>query len=53
LSEPDASAAARVKAAMAIGGISASWMFFSAQMDKGELSKAVRGIAADIVELPA
>src|SRR6185437_15331611 len=52
LSEPDASAAARVKAAMAIGGISASWMFFSAQMDKGELSKAVRGIAADIVELP-
>src|SRR6185437_4416520 len=52
LSDPDASPGARVKAAMAIGGISASWMFFSGQMDKGELSVAVRGIAAGIVEMP-
>ncbi len=53
LSEPDASLSARVKAAMAIGGISASWMFFSGQTDKGELAEAVRDMAAGIAELPA
>jgi AcrR family transcriptional regulator len=52
LSEPEASLAARVKAAMAIGGISASWMFFSGHTDKGELSEAVRNIAAGIAEMP-
>jgi AcrR family transcriptional regulator len=54
LTEPeDGSLTARVKAAMAIGGISTSWMFFSAQVDKGELADAVRGIAAGIAEMSA
>jgi AcrR family transcriptional regulator len=52
LSEPDASLTARVKAAMAIGGISAGWMFFSGQTDNGELSEVVRSIAANIAEMP-
>jgi AcrR family transcriptional regulator len=52
LSEPDASLGARVKAAMAIGGISAGWMFFSEQTDNSKLSELVRSIAANIAEMP-
>jgi AcrR family transcriptional regulator len=54
LTEPeDGSLTARVRAAMAIGGISTCWMFFGGQADKGELTEAVRAISAGIAELPA
>jgi AcrR family transcriptional regulator len=54
LTEPeDESLTARVKAAMAIGGISTCWMFFGGQVDKGELTEAVRAVSAGIAELPA
>ena len=53
LTEPGAGLADRVKAAMAVGGISVGWMFFAAsQPDRQELIMAVRGIAAEIAEMP-
>jgi AcrR family transcriptional regulator len=52
LSEPDTSLTARVRAAMAIGGISTSWMLFSTEANKDELAEVVRGISAGIAEIP-
>ncbi len=52
LTEPGAGLPERVRAAMAIGGISVGWMFFAGQADRKELIDAVRGIAADIAEMP-
>jgi AcrR family transcriptional regulator len=52
LTEPGAGLPERVRAAMAIGGISVSWMFFASQADRTELIEAVRAIATDIAELP-
>jgi len=52
LTEPGAGLPERVRAAMAIGGISVAWMFFAGQADRRELIESVRGIAADITELP-
>jgi AcrR family transcriptional regulator len=52
LTEPGAGLAERVRAAMAIGGISVSWMFFASQVDRHELIDAVRDIAADVAEMP-
>jgi AcrR family transcriptional regulator len=52
LSAPDTSLAARVRAAMAIGGISTSWMLFSTEVSQDELAEAVRNISAGIAELP-
>jgi AcrR family transcriptional regulator len=53
LTGPEATLGARVKAAMAIGGISTSWMFFGGQVDRDELTEVVRRISAGIAELPA
>jgi AcrR family transcriptional regulator len=52
LTEPDAGLAERVRAAMAIGGISVGWMFFASQADRHELIDAVTGIATGIAEMP-
>jgi AcrR family transcriptional regulator len=52
LTEPGAGLAERVRAAMAIGGISVGWMFFAGQADRHELIEVVRGIATDIAEMP-
>ncbi len=52
LTEPGAGLPERVRAAMAIGGISVSWMFFANLADRTELIEAVRTIATDIAELP-
>jgi AcrR family transcriptional regulator len=52
LTEPGAELPERVRAAMAIGGISVGWMFFAGHADKKELIEAVRGIATDIVDMP-
>jgi len=52
LTEPGADLPERVRAAMAIGGISVGWMFFAGQADRKELIEAVRGIATQIAELP-
>jgi AcrR family transcriptional regulator len=52
LTEPGAGLPERVRAAMAIGGISVGWMFFAGQADRKELIEAVRAIATDIAELP-
>jgi AcrR family transcriptional regulator len=52
LTEPGAALPERVRAAMAIGGISVGWMFFAGQEDRQELIEAVRGIATEIAELP-
>jgi AcrR family transcriptional regulator len=52
LTEPDAALPERVRAAMAIGGISVGWMFFSGREDRDDLIEAVRGIATEIAELP-
>ena len=52
LTEPDAGLAERVRAAMAIGGISVGWMFFSGQSDKHELIDVLASIATSIAELP-
>ena len=51
LTEPDAALPERVRAAMAIGGISVGWMFFAAQADRKELIESVRGIATNIAEM--
>jgi AcrR family transcriptional regulator len=51
LTEPGAPLPERLRAAMALGGISLGWMFFADQVpDRHELSEAVRQIASDIVE---
>ena len=50
LSEPGAGLAERVRAAMAIGGISVGWMFFSSRADRTELIKAVSKIAGEVAE---
>jgi len=53
LTEPDAALDERLRAAMALGGISVGWMFFADQCpDRRQLSEAVRRIADDIVEAP-
>jgi AcrR family transcriptional regulator len=53
LTEPGAPMPERLRAAMALGGISLGWMFFADQVpDRHELSEAVRRIASDIVEAP-
>jgi AcrR family transcriptional regulator len=53
LTEPGAPLPERLRAAMALGGISIGWMFFADQApDRHELSEAVRRIASDIVEAP-
>jgi len=53
LTEPGAPLPERLRAAMALGGISLGWMFFADQVpDRHELSEAVRQIASDIVEAP-
>jgi AcrR family transcriptional regulator len=52
LTEPGAGLAGRVKAAMAIGGISVSWMFFASQADRNELIDAVRCVATGVAEMP-
>ena len=53
LTAPGAPMPERLRAAMALGGISLGWMFFADQVpDRHELSEAVRRIASDIVEAP-
>jgi AcrR family transcriptional regulator len=52
LTEPGADLPERVRAAMAIGGISVGWMFFAGQADRKELIEAVRAIATNIAEMP-
>jgi len=52
LTEPGAGLAERVRAAMAIGGISVGWMFFASQADRNELIDAVTRIATGIAEMP-
>ena len=49
LAGPAAPLGERLRAAMAIGGVSVGWMFFADQVaDRAELSAAVLAIAADI-----
>ncbi len=52
LTEPDAGLPERVRAAMAIGGISVGWMLFASRADRSELVNAVTEIAGEIAELP-
>jgi AcrR family transcriptional regulator len=52
LTEPDAGLAERVRAAMAIGGISIGWMFFAGRENQADLISAVRGIATEIAAGP-
>jgi AcrR family transcriptional regulator len=52
LTEPGAELAERVRAAMAIGGISIGWMFFGSRADQGELIRVISEIAGEIAELP-
>jgi AcrR family transcriptional regulator len=48
--EPDASADDRLRAAMALGGVSVGWMLFADQVaDRSKLSAAVLSIACDLV----
>ena len=49
LTEPGASADDRLRAAMALGGVSVGWMFFADQADdRNKLSAAVLAIACDL-----
>jgi AcrR family transcriptional regulator len=49
LTEPDASMEERLRAAMALGGVSVGWMFFADQVDdRKELCAAVLGIASGL-----
>jgi hypothetical protein len=49
LTEPGASADDRLRAAMALGGVSVGWMFFADQVDdRGKLGAAVLAIACDL-----
>ncbi len=50
LTEPGAALPERVRAAMAIGGISVGWMFFADNSNRDDLIEAVRGIATEIAE---
>ncbi len=51
LAEPGAGMEERLRAAMALGGVSVGWMFFSDQVeDRGRLCAALLGIATDIAE---
>ncbi len=52
LTEPGAALPERVRAAMAIGGISIGWMFFAGKADRHELIDTVRRIATEVAELP-
>jgi AcrR family transcriptional regulator len=53
LTGPGAQLDERLRAAMALGGISVGWMFFADQVpDRRELSEVVGRIAQDIVEAP-
>jgi AcrR family transcriptional regulator len=48
LTEPGAALPERVRAAMAIGGISVSWMFFGSKADRHELIEAIHRVASEI-----
>jgi AcrR family transcriptional regulator len=49
LTEPDASMEERLRAAMALGGVSVGWMFFADQVDdRKKLCAAVLGIASGL-----
>ena len=51
LTGPGAPLGDRLRAAMALGGVSVGWMFFADQVpDRAELCAAVLGIAQDIAE---
>ncbi len=51
LTEDDASMRERLRAAMALGGVSVGWMTFADQVeDRGKLCAAVLGIASKIVQ---
>jgi len=51
LTGPGAPLSDRLRAAMALGGVSVGWMFFADQVpDRAELCAAVLGIAQDIAE---
>jgi AcrR family transcriptional regulator len=49
LTEPGADMEERLRAAMALGGVSVGWMFFADQVeDRAKLSSAVLGIASSL-----
>jgi hypothetical protein len=51
LTEPGASVEDRLRAAMALGGVSVGWMFLADQVDdRGKLSAAMLAIACDLAE---
>ena len=51
LTEPGAELPERLRAAMALGGVSVGWMFFADQVeDRSELCAAVLGIASDVAK---
>ena len=51
ITEPGAGMQERLRATMALGGVSVGWMFFADQVkDRGKLSAAVLGIARDLAE---
>jgi AcrR family transcriptional regulator len=52
LTGPGADPSDRIRAGMAIGGISIGCMFFARSVDRHELVEIVRGIATEIVEQP-
>jgi AcrR family transcriptional regulator len=52
LTEPGAALPERVRAAMALGGISVSWMFFGGKGDRNEVIEAIRRIASEVTEMP-
>jgi AcrR family transcriptional regulator len=54
LTEPGASVEERLRAAMALGGVSVGWMFFADQVqDRGELCAAVLSVACDLAAASA
>ena len=51
LTEPGADMEERLRAAMALGGVSVGWMFFVDQVeDRSKLSAAVLGIASGVAK---
>ncbi len=51
LTEPEAGLQERLRAAMALGGVSVGWMFFADQVeDRSKLCTALLGIASDVAE---
>ncbi len=48
MTPPGAPLIERVRAAMALGGVSIGWMFFSGEADHAELSKAVSEAASEL-----